>query len=350
MSDRKHSTKGQYRKTAEYKKEKKGRPDNELQRYLSIIDDLNGKLYNPAKYHATSDETSELLDSLRIVLSYDQASGCSEKADLWQRAGDPEWREGFDERQWHYIEDEIISSYRYWMEWVQSSEYSDKYLELVASLHPATINSLPKIVPEFKSPDQIRLNQELEQAYDPDMYSELQIDDFELFKEVEPEQYQILARDRKDYHLQMADLIQTHTPIIKTEKWPRGWMMKNKAIRENLTTKRHLVPILNYITDHALHRTEDVNTKKKIDRYIKDGKEYRYIATKINTEKIADSIGASKSTVKKYIQVLKNGDIIKPLAPFTRSWYAIGYWNNRNRVFFLKNTPEFRQFLAEFHL
>jgi len=271
---------------------------------------------------------------------------------FWGIANSSDWRKQLDGDALEYLKGRIVSSYNNWFYWIQYGNYSDKYLELVASLHPATINSLPKIVPEFQSPNQIILNQDLEQAYDPVTYSNYGIIDFEEFKKYEPSRYQKLATDRRDYYLQMAELIQTHTPIIKVEvdKWPREWMKKNKAIMKNLTTKRPLISILNYITDHALHRTGDVNTKRKPDSYIKDGKEYRYIATKINTEKIADSIGVSKSTVKKYIQVLKEGDVIRPLSPLTRTWYAIGYWNNRNRVFFLKDTPEYRKFLAKFHL
>ena len=243
MSERKRATKGQYRKTIEYKNKEKSRSDNELQMYLSIIDDLNGKLFNPAKYPDISSHDKELISC------FDEDFADFEKSELWGIANSPDWRKQLDDGVLESLKGRIVSSYNNWFLWAQYGNYSDKYLELVASLHPATINSLPKIVPEFQSPNQIILNQELEQAYDPDTYSELRIDNFEQFKELEPSRYQKLATDRRDYHLQMAELIQTHTPIIKVEvdKWPREWMKQNKAIMKNLTTKRPLISILNYI-------------------------------------------------------------------------------------------------------
>lgn len=123
-------------------------------------------------------------------------------------------------------------------------------------------------------------------------------------------------------------------------------MSKHKGITQNLDKKKLFIPILQYITDHAFYRKED--TTKEFGYYVhENGGKYLHVVTKVNTAKIADHIGASKDTVKKYIGAMKRVGFIKPL---TYPYYALGYWSNShwNQIFFLKETQENKNKLINF--
>ncbi len=347
MSERKRATKGQFKKLVKYKK---GRSDtNELKQYLSIIDDLHGKLLNPAKYPDISETDQGTLSHIWLLNRFDDF----EKSKLWQIAEAPDWREHISEDQLQDLKKRIINIYQSWVNWVQYSSYADCYPELVESLHPATQKLLPKIVPDYQSPEQIRVFQDLETAYNLGQYSNHRAADFSEFREFEFAQYQRLAKDRRNYFLQKADqykqfaeLIREHAPITKEKKWPTQWMLNHKGITQNLNKKKLFIPILQCITDSAFHRTAD--TTKEFGYYLHENRnEYLHIVTKINTAKIADHIGASSDTVKKYIGAMKRAEFIKPL---TNPYYALGYWGSphRNKIFFLKETRENKNKLVNF--
>lgn len=176
--------------------------------------------------------------------------------------------------------------------------------------------------------------------------------DFAEFREEEPGRYKKLARERRKYfqnlaekYARFADLIREHAPIPKEKKWPTRWMQGNKTLMENFKKKKAFFPILQYLTDHALHRIEDETTKYGLYLH-ESGNEYRYIVVKVNRVKIGDHIGASADTVKKIIGAMNREGFIKKLA---NTYYAIGYWgSHRNRIFFLKNTKENREKLVHF--
>lgn len=341
MSERKRATKGQFKKLAEHKK--RGRPEvgKELKQYLSIIDDLHGKLLSPDKYPDISETDQGTLASIWLLNGFDDF----EKSKLWQIAEAPDWREHISEDQLQDLKERIINSYQSWVDWIQFSVYANRYPELVESLHPATQKILPKIVPEYQSPEQFRVFQDLESAFDPQVHSKYNLTDFAEFREIEPGQYQRLAKERRNHYLHLADLIQEHAPITKEPIWPKGWMQEHKGINQNLEKKKLFIPILQYLTDHAFNRTD--NTIKSFGLYRhENGKEYQYLVVKVNTERIADDVGASKDTVKKIIGAMKRDGFVLRLA---NTYYAIGYWgSHRNRLFFIKNTKEIRDKLASF--
>ena len=322
------------------KKDQKTEID-ELRWYLSIIGDFRGKLFNNSKYPEISGDDSEVLAS--FLIDVENGPDGEYEEELWKICnGDSE--KYVSEKQLDWMKKAIIESYRDWVDWIKDSEYKYDYPELLESLHPATLNSLPKIIPGYQSPDQIRVFQDLEKAYDPYVDSEFEIEDFKEFMENDPKNYQKLAKRQRDRHLRIADLIRKHI-IENTEIWPRKWMLANRKIMKNLESKKYFIPILNFITEHAYHRTD--SKTKEHGFYKKDDKEFLYIMTKINPKRIATSLGVSPDLVYRYIRVMKKAGFIKKL---TNPYYAIGYWNNRIRVFFIKDTADNRKILAEFSL
>lgn len=330
---------------------KKDRQDpNELMRYLSIIYDFRGKLFSISKYPDISNDDEEYLSNFEKQYGVEDF----EEYQLWIIAEYLDWRKELPESVLESLKKEIIANYNSWLNWIQHSVYFNLRLELIESLHQATLYTLPKIIPEYQSPDQIRVLQYLESKYDPVNYSECGTVNFEEFREMEPVQYQKFAKCWRDYHLKEADqhklaakLIGEHAPIAKGKQWPTKWMLGNKGIMSNLDTKKPFLKILQYITDHALHRTE--NKTKEFGYYQLGKQEYRYIVTKVNSAKIGDKIGVSQDTVKLYIRAMKKADFIRSL---TFPYYAIGYWNRThwNRIFFLKDTLENRKKLVELSL
>ncbi len=332
MTKRKRANKSQFKKTSDYKKKKQSNT-NGLEQYLSIIDDLYGKLLNTAKYPDISKTDEEEILTIARWCDFDDF----EKSKLWSGDDIPE-----DTPQ--ILKDRIINTYQSWGDWIQGSIYTDRYLEFVESLHPATLNSLPKIVPEFQTPGQIRVSIDLETAYDcaPEKYSKYGCLDIGQLKEVEPARYRKLLNDRIFYHKRMFDSLNKEKERV--DVWPRSWMQE-KAIQENLSQRKHLIPILNYITNHAFLRT-DPHTKE-YGSFYKDGKEVDYIVAKINRNKIADFLGVSPDTVSRYIRAMKNAGFIQPLK---NPYYSLGYWNKYSRVFFLKSSIENRKKLRGFKL
>jgi hypothetical protein len=354
MTERKRATKGDFETAIEHKKKVKDdsgkNPDsNQLKCYLSIIDDLHTKLFSPSKY---PDITSEEKESL---CSWELGFEEFEKSTFWGIANAPDWKERLSDidsegnvlkkDSLESLKNRIVESYTSWVDWMQYSEYQELYLPLVESLHPATINSLPKIIPEFQTPDQIRVFQELESVYDPQQHSKLGITDFKEFKEAEFSEYQKLVNYRSAYLRHLADLLDKEKD--KIVHWPPAWIVNNVGIMKTLNEKKQFLPILKFLRDHALYRTE--NTATGFGKYIKDGQEYAYIVTKINTNRIAESLNLSQDTVKLYVRAMKKAGFIRSLK---NPYYAIGYWNSkyRSRIFFLTNTPENRQKLINFSI
>lgn len=354
MTERKRATNGDFRAAVEHKKKVKDdsekNPDsNQLKCYLSIIDDLHTKLFSPAKYPDITSREEESLCSCE--LGFEEF----EKSYLWGMVDAPDWKERLsdidsednvsEEKALEFLKKRIVESYTSWVDWMQYSEYSDLFLRLVESLHPATINSLPKIIPEFQTPDQIRVFQELESVYDPQQHSKLGITDFKEFKEAEFPEYQKLVKDRLACLRHLVDLLDQEKD--KIVHWPPSWIVNNVGIMKTLNEKKQFLPILKFLRDHALYRTE--STATGLGKYKLDGQEHLYVVTKVNTNRIAESIKVSQATVKGYIRAMKNAGFIRSL---TNPYYAIGYWNSkyRNRIFFLTNTPENRQKLINFSL
>lgn len=325
----------------------------ELKRYLSIIDDLQAKLFSPTKYPEALDDYSPSSDDIWGCLYEDYNYLWElynyfdfdeyEKSRLWGLVNAHDWPEHLTREKLNELKGNIVSSYQSWVVWIHESDSSDRYLELVNSLHPSTLNSLLSIVPEFQSPKQIKEIQQIECLYDPESHSEHEITSFDEFVEFYPYEYQQFLKGQLAYHENVADIIRKH--IEKKDKWPRAWMKNDKQIAKRLMQVRQFIPILNYITNHALHRTSTHN----FPRYIRkdDDIKYLYIVAKINTGKIADNIGVSKDTVKRYIGAMKKVGFIKSL---TNPYYAIGYWNKRNRVFFIKDTKRIREKLINFSI
>lgn len=292
MSERKRATKGQFKKLAAHSRSY----SNELKQYLSIIDDLYGKLLNPAKYPGISNTDKEKVLTIAAIHDYDDF----EKSKLWPIAENPNWPDLLPEGKLQDLKEQVINIYQSWVTWTQYSVYADSYPELVASLRPATQKLLPRIVPSYQSPDQIRAFQYLEAAFNPEEHSNYGITDFAEFREAEPGQYQKLAKERYNHYQYLANIIQKHAPITKEPIWPNGWMQDHKGIIQNLEKKKLFIPILQYLTDHAFNRTDESTKSFGLYRHEK-GKEYKYLVVKATTGEIADDIGASKDTVKKII-------------------------------------------------
>ncbi|MCF6187190.1 MAG: hypothetical protein L3J49_06905, partial [Desulfobulbaceae bacterium] len=264
MTKRKRAKKSQFRKATEHKK--RGRPEvgKELKQYLSIIDDLHGKLLNPDKYPDISETDQDVLTNIAYQSGFEDY----EKSKLWGLVDNPDYQELIPKDTLESLNERIAISYHTWVNWITYSNYSDQYPKLVESLHPATQKLLPQIVPEYQSPEQVKVFQDLEAAYDPEQYSSYGTTDFLKFQEFEFAQYQRLAKDRRSHFLQLADqyirfaeLIREHAPITKEKKWPTRWMQDHKGIMKNLNKKKLFIPILQYITDHAFHRTEEITKK-----------------------------------------------------------------------------------------
>ena len=95
----------------------------------------------------------------------------------------------------------------------------------------------------------------------------------------------------------------------------------------------------------------DINTQK-FDWYKKAGKDgkinsYPHIVVKFDATKMASDLVVSEPLVRKYMTAMVKNKFIKKM---TRPYYAIGYWGNHGRNFFIKNTPEIRKKLAQFKI
>ena len=122
-------------------------------------------------------------------------------------------------------------------------------------------------------------------------------------------------------------------------------MQNNKALMENFKKKKHFFPILQFLTDHAFHRTHEKSIQYGLYCH-ENGNEYRYVVVKVNKGRIADQVGTSADTVKKIIGAMNREGFIKQLA---NTYYAIGYWGaRRNKFFFLKDSEENREKLIRF--
>jgi len=351
MTKRKRANKSQFRIASAHKKRGRIKVGKELKQYLTIIDDLHGKLFNPAKYPDISKTDQDVLTDIACQSGFEGY----EKSKLWGLVDDPDCQKLIPKDTLESLNKRIAISYHTWVGWITYSDYFDRYQELVESLHPATQKLLPQIVPEYQSPEQIRVFRDLEAAYSPEHYSQYGTMDFSEFRELEWGQYQKLAKERRSYFLkladqyaQFADLIREHAPITNEKKWPPQWMLDHKGIMNNLNQKKLFIPILQYITDHAFLRTED--TTKEFGYYHREnGREYRHIVTYINKSKIAGELDVSPDTIKRYIGAMKKAGFIKSL---TNPYYAIGYWGNPhwNRIFFLKKTPENKEKLINFSI
>ena len=184
-----------------------------LRWYLAIIDDFDRKIFYSDKYsnYYDGDEESDVL--LDLMIQPENGPDEIDRTELWKIAnGDSD--EWVSDKQLEWMEDAIKNSYNDWATWIRYSDYHGIYPDLVESLNPATQNSLRKLIPDYKSPDQIRVYQELEKAFDPDEHSKWGIDDFDEFIKVESKNYQKLAKSVINDHEKTIKLIRKHVPYI----------------------------------------------------------------------------------------------------------------------------------------
>jgi len=366
MVERKRAIKGQFKKATKIRKELPVEDSQKLKQYLSTIDDLNSKLFNDKKYPDIDPDSYPLIDEsgnewgLWESIDWDP----SLRANFWQWTTQENWisvdnkvlEKNEKLQRLEEFEISIIIHYELWQNWIQHSEFSNQYLPLVESLHPATRALLANIVPSYQSPEEISVLETLERFYDPAKHSQHGNSTFKEFQEYERGRYQEFARSvRKHYSdkanelFEMAELIRKYAPITKEKKWPAKWMLNHKGIMGNLEKKKLFIPILQYITDHALFRGDSIPKKDIGSYHHEDGKEYQYVLTKINKNKIAEELEVSPDTIKRYVGAMKRNGFIKPVV---NPYYAIGYWNqtHKSKVYFLKNTPDNKRKLINFSI
>jgi hypothetical protein len=178
----------------------------------------------------------------------------------------------------------------------------------------------------------------------------------------------------KDAERLVSHIKSEYKECLNYKKGIPGWMYSNKGIREMMNKKKLFIPILNYVKNHYLKQNDsrEVQNNYGIKDYIhvfekgkRAGEEIKadYVIVQLNYEEMIDSISSegyqiSIPSVRKYLKAFCDIGILKNLGKRGsngQNIYASGWWlhygsSDKRRVFFLKETNNFKTKLREFEL